>query len=60
MGVLPGVVPEGEVPDPLPEVPEPEPLPVPEPAAWPGLRFSVAWAASAVKAAMVLLPDEGL
>jgi hypothetical protein len=68
MGVLPGVVPEGEVlPDPLPlplplplPEPEPEPLPVLEPPAWPGLKFSDAWAASAVKADMVLLPDAGL
>jgi hypothetical protein len=60
MGVLPGVEPEGELlPDPLPE-PELEPLPVLEPPAWPGLKFSDAWAASAVKADMVLLPDAGL
>jgi hypothetical protein len=58
MGVLPGVVPEGEEP-PAP-LPDPEPEPVPEPAAWPGLRFSDAWAARAVKADMVLLPDAGL
>jgi hypothetical protein len=55
MGVLPGVVPEGEEP-PAPPAPEPEP----EPAAWPGLMFSDACAARAVKAAMVLLPDVGL
>jgi hypothetical protein len=60
--VLPGVEPEGELlPDPLPEPePEPEPLPVLEPPAWPGLKFSDAWAARAVKADMVLLPDAGL
>lgn len=35
-------------------------VPVPEPEAWPGLRFSDAWAASAVKACMVFSPDAGL
>lgn len=58
------------VPDaPLPSVGEPaDPegdvvpllLPEPEPAAWPGLRFSAAFAASAVKACMVFSPDVGL
>ena len=58
MGVLPGVVPEGEDPPAPPD----GPLGVlpPEPEAWPGLRFSGAWAARATKAAMVLLPDAGL
>lgn len=46
-----GVVPDG---------PEGVLPPAPEPAAWPGLRFSEAWAASAVKPATVLLPDAGL
>ena len=54
-----------------PSVPESAPLPAegevgvlpeapPEPAAWPGERFSVASAASAANAAMVLLPEVGL
>lgn len=51
-----------EVPEPLegeigvlpPEPPEP-----PEPGAWPGLKFSVAEAASATKASIVRLPDAG-
>lgn len=47
---------EGEVvPVPLPPL-----VPVPEPDAWPGLKFSDAWAASAVKASMVFSPDAGL
>jgi hypothetical protein len=65
IGVLPPVVPLGELPPappappaPLPEPPDP---PVdPEPEAWPGLKFSVALAARAMKADMVLLPDAGL
>ena len=58
----PAEEPEPEpVPEPLPPVvPEPEPLPVPLPPAWPGLRFSVAFAASAVKADIVFSPDAGL
>lgn len=64
--------PAAEEPEPVPEpappaVPEPEPEPLPEPpvpvplpAAWPGLRFSVAFAASAVKADIVFSPDAGL
>lgn len=55
---------EEPVPVPLPPVvPEPvpePPVPVPLPAAWPGLRFSVAFAASAVKADIVFSPDVGL
>lgn len=47
------------VPEPEPE-PVPEPVPVPLPAAWPGLRFSVAFAASAEKADIVFSPDAGL
>jgi hypothetical protein len=55
---------EGDVvPVPLPPLvpdPEPEPEPEPEPDAWPGLRFSVALAASSVNACMVFAPDAGL
>jgi hypothetical protein len=59
MGVLPpDVVPEGEEPPSPPAEPEPEPEP--DPPAWPGLRFSVAVAARAVKADIVLLPVAGL
>ena len=47
-------------PEPEPLVPEPLPLPLPLPPAWPGLRFSVAFAASAVNADIVFSPDVGL
>jgi hypothetical protein len=57
-------------PDPVPEPellpePDPEPLPDPEPEPeepelWPGLRFSVALAARAVKASMVFSPEVAL
>lgn len=55
------------VPDPVP-VPESAPAPadgevgvlLAEPEAWPGLRFSGACAASAVKASIVLLPVAAL
>jgi hypothetical protein len=60
MGVLPGVVPLGVFPPAPPAPPAPPVEPEPEPAAWPGLRFSVALAARATKADMVLLPDAGL
>jgi hypothetical protein len=64
IGRLPPVVPEGELP-PLPPLPPFEPdglfcVPEPEPDAWPGLRFSDAWAARLMKDCMVLLPDAGL
>lgn len=42
------------------EVPVPLPLVVPEPDAWPGLRFSAALAASAVNACTVFSPEVGL
>ena len=50
-------------PEPVLSEPEPEPLPEPEPeepVLWPGLRFSEAWAARAVKASMVLSPEVAL
>jgi hypothetical protein len=50
----PGDPEEGDV------VPEPLPPAVPEPAPWPGLRFSAALAARAVNACMVFSPDAGL
>ena len=56
----PELVPEPE-PLPLPPVvPEPVPEPEPLPAAWPGERFSVAFAASAEKADIVFSPEAGL
>lgn len=60
MGVLPpGVVPVGLSEPELPPLPEPE-LPPELELDWPGVKFSGAWAARAVKACMVLLPDAGL
>lgn len=63
---VPDAAAEEPEPVPVPEppvvsepLPEPVPLPVPLPAAWPGLRFSVAFAASAVKADIVFSPDAG-
>jgi hypothetical protein len=63
-------VPDAEplpLPDPEPEplpLPEPEPLPLPEPLeppeAWPGVMLAEAWAASALKADIVLLPEAAL
>jgi hypothetical protein len=59
----PDPVPEPELlpePEPDPELlPDPEPEPE-EPELWPGLRFSVALAARAVKASMVFSPEVAL
>lgn len=61
MGVLPPLVPVGEVLSDPPLPPEPEPEFPPElELDWPGVMFSGACAARAVKAAMVLLPVAGL
>ena len=57
--VLLASVPELDPPEPLEGEIGVLPLEL-EPGACPGLKFSAAWAASATKACIVLLPDAGL